>query len=1002
MDIRIWIVICVEVLATNQPMKITFIPQHGVMLEHGDQELYVIQHLQHVEIGLEIKAPKFSNKNQFPTFLCKGLKGESLSELNTLVLERIKGYFQDSENVVAKNYLNNIQDQTGQTTQGKLGGKLISSNTKLLQKERPQAPPPQQEIQWKSLMKWFDNVETSTKTKRTITTTRSTTITTTTTTTITTTTTTTTTSTTIPTHKTTTEESTLQTTTMELTKTTGTNLDETDHKALSVKTTHDQFWEYENTREYEKIDYLEALLNALETTEETYRARNRRFILGTTKTTILLKPTERTPIVKTTTPIVVQTTVKKLEEIVTRAKGLLDGKVEIKPSQWSLYNDDNGRNQVGKPDDKYKNMRCCENCTATDETLQIRTEENTVAVTLTILIGEPQPLVYDVYIIIFVEKTAIQPTWYDSERAWNMHVTRAGAESDRSSLKHITPCIPTKSNEGKFFKFIRNTTDSMEYALKLTCTNEIDTDELVTQLIKIQIQLSYNLCANTHFYTSRMTGKANIQENRKRRQAIAASIGFIGGGLFNYFLGKNTRDHSKELTKEVNLLEATVIDFDKDVLEDQKKLIFRMETDEKLITSINSAICQIANIEEELQKFIIISDMAQKFIELVRAEVEAIHGNIPGNALFKAAQKMCEGKNRGSRFTPKRISEACEDYLRNGQGNKISRAEIIDDEGFAIKIHAKVTIPRLIYQEARIIFSHTIPVPAARSKEVTTFRTLQSMPTTIVYLQQLNQIVSGDDSCKTTEKRIFCNIDILYIYDAKSRCAQAILGNETNTAVCDSTLFNSKNNCIIKSLENAVLVSNSETIRIEDMMHNEDLPVHTIDNVQRQLGPGTHRILPKNNFNIRCLHTAFYVDKRFYDLRETKSINLELNHTIFHSDYSTITGIFDMLAHDLEDQKNFIGSIKQFNDTNLLEMAQIIADRSLKIKYIPNSFHNKLYKYGLPTVCATTVLLIIIFLVKTFYRTIKWAYKDLRYRISTLSCNCCPRYPSDYDMDNEE
>ena len=172
MDIRIWIVICVEVLATNQPMKITFIPQHGVMLEHGDQELYVIQHLQHVEIGLEIKAPKFSNKNQFPTFLCKGLKGESLSELNTLVLERIKGYFQDSENVVAKNYLNNIQDQTGQTTQGKLGGKLISSNTKLLQKERPQAPPPQQEIQWKSLMKWFDNVETSTKTKRTITTTR--------------------------------------------------------------------------------------------------------------------------------------------------------------------------------------------------------------------------------------------------------------------------------------------------------------------------------------------------------------------------------------------------------------------------------------------------------------------------------------------------------------------------------------------------------------------------------------------------------------------------------------------------------------------------------------------------------------------------------------------------------------------------------------------------------------------------------------------------------------
>ena len=543
---------------------------------------------------------------------------------------------------------------------------------------------------------------------------------------------------------------------------------------------------------------------------------------------------------------------------------------------------------------------------------------------------------------------------------------------------------------------------AMGYALKLTCTNEIDTDDLVTQMIRVQIQLSSNLCANTNFYTSRMTGKAILRTNRKRRQAIAASIGFIGGGLFNYFLGKNTRQHSKELTKEVNLLEETVIDFDKDVLEDQKKLIFRMETDEKLISSINSAICQIANIEEELQKFIIISDMAQKFIELVRAEVEAIHGNIPGNAFLKAAQKMCEGKNRGSRFTPRKISDACEDYLRNALSNKISSAEIIEDEGFAIKIHAIVTIPRLIHQEARIIFSHTIPIPAAISKGVTTFRTLQSMPATILYLQQLNQIVSGDDSCKTTEKRIFCNTDILYIYDAKSRCAQAILGNQTNTAVCDSTLFSSLNNCIIKSLENAVLVSNSETIQIEDKMHNEDLPVHTVDNVQKRLEPGTHRILPKHNLNIRCLHTAFYVDKRFYDLEETKSVNLELNHTVFHGDYSTITGIFEMLAHDLQDQKKFIGSIKQFNDTNLLEMAQIVADRSLKIKHIPNSFHNKLYKYGLPTVCATTLLLIIFFLVNTFYKTIRWFYEDVKFKMSKFSCNCCPRNPGDNDMDYEE
>ena len=78
-----------------------------------------------------------------------------------------------------------------------------------------------------------------------------------------------------------------------------------------------------------------------------------------------------------------------------------------------------------------------------------------------------------------------------------------------------------------------------------------------------------------------------------------------------------------------------------------------------------------------------------------------------------------------------------------------------------------------------------------------------------------------------------------------------------------------------------------------------------------------------------------------------------------------------MLAHDLQEQTKFIGSIKKFNDTNLLEMAQIVADRSLKIKYIPNSFHNKLYKYGLPTVCATTLIFILYCLIKTFYKTLR-------------------------------
>jgi hypothetical protein len=82
-------------------------------------------------------------------------------------------------------------------------------------------------------------------------------------------------------------------------------------------------------------------------------------------------------------------------------------------------------------------------------------------------------------------------------------------------------------------------------------------------------------------------------------------------------------------------------------------------------------------------------------------------------------------------------------------------------------------------------------------------------------------------------------------------------------------------------------------------------------------------------------------------------------------------------------------------------MAQIVADRSLKLKYIPNSFHNKLYKYGLPIVCATTLLLILFLIIKSFYRTCRWAYKDLKYKMifkykmSKISCKCCPRNPRD-------
>ena len=183
-------------------------------------------------------------------------------------------------------------------------------------------------------------------------------------------------------------------------------------------------------------------------------------------TTIVRIQTEKAPIFRTTAPMVIQPTVKKserpetvskLEEPAHKGNNLWTDKIEKKPSQWSMYNVRTENNKIVKPNDKYKSMKCCENCKQNNNTLQIRTAENTVKITLTTLVEDPQTLVYEVYVIIFVEQSAIQPTWYDTKNAWNLKVGGAGAKNARKNVKHLTPCTQTVGIDGKFLKFLRST-----------------------------------------------------------------------------------------------------------------------------------------------------------------------------------------------------------------------------------------------------------------------------------------------------------------------------------------------------------------------------------------------------------------------------------------------------------------------------------------------------------------------------------------------------------------
>ena len=177
-------------------------------------------------------------------------------------------------------------------------------------------------------------------------------------------------------------------------------------------------------------------------------------------------------------------------------------------------------------------------------------------------------------------------------------------------------------------------------------------------------------------------------------------------------------------------------------------------------------------------------------------------------------------------------------------------------------------------------------------------------------------------------------------------------------------------------------------IVINELAQNMELPVHTIERENNVIFEGTHRIQPTKNANIRWSHTSFYINKMFYNQYQTKAVNFTMKGEIMHSDYSVPKGLFDMLDNTMKEQSRHIKSITKFNDTNLMEMAKIIQDLHYKAPYVSSEYHRKFYKYSIPIIIASTGMIMIYLAIKAGYRSIRWSYLELKYKLSNCTC-CC-------------
>ena len=177
-------------------------------------------------------------------------------------------------------------------------------------------------------------------------------------------------------------------------------------------------------------------------------------------------------------------------------------------------------------------------------------------------------------------------------------------------------------------------------------------------------------------------------------------------------------------------------------------------------------------------------------------------------------------------------------------------------------------------------------------------------------------------------------------------------------------------------------------IVINEVAQNMELPGYTIERENNVIFEGTHRIQPTKNANIRWSHTSFYINKMFYNQYQTKAVNFTMKGEIMHSDYSVPKGLFECWTIQWRNKASTSSQLQNFNDTYLMEMAKIIQDLHYKAPYVSSEYQRKFYKYSIPILIASTGMIMIYLAIKAGYRSIRWSYLELKYKLSNCTC-CC-------------
>ena len=260
------------------------------------------------------------------------------------------------------------------------------------------------------------------------------------------------------------------------------------------------------------------------------------------------------------------------------------------------------RNSMGEErtimhSDQPGGIHCCTKCSKPVKgmTMERRTEANSMQVEINIKSDIPQILTREVIIILRIEEGYRTPELYDKLNSWDLWISETANTQQRQGKNFTTYCHTSEYQLEKNHMMIR-----------VSCDYKADSEESFVQSIQMKVIISKRLCAVTTLIGMKLVGSQVRQRKRrsvnrrvKRQAVVASSVAFIGGGLFNYFVNKRHGGRSEQQTKEIDLLRESKLDFEQDVLKEEKKILFKLKSNEQLIRSINSAICTIGQIQLE-------------------------------------------------------------------------------------------------------------------------------------------------------------------------------------------------------------------------------------------------------------------------------------------------------------------------------------------------------------------------------------------------------------------